>query len=209
MDKQGPAAGEEQRIRLLEEDRAAWVRLVKKKNGSSRQKAPGRPAITGLWLRIGAALERRAIVVGAVGIVAGGLLLGLLGFRAQGGLAGRVVRNLARKHDVAQAALHGIEFGSGDNVFLPRREDAGDFLLRVFDALRRRRMRGENLGDRAGAALFVSLDALEEGHVSIGVVAGFVHVLQAEEIGFTFGVAAELQVGHGNREVQSLIKAIS
>src|SRR5258708_1160620 len=38
---------------------------------------------------------------------------------------------------------------------------------------------------------------------------GFVHVLQAEEIGFTFGVAAELQVGHGNREVQSLIKAIS
>src|SRR5216684_154169 len=94
-----------------------------------------------LWLGVGAALESGAIVVGAGWVVAGGLLLGLLGFRAQRWFAGGVIRYLAREHDVAQAGLHGIEFGGGDDVFLPRREDAGDFLLRILDALGRRGMR--------------------------------------------------------------------
>src|SRR5712664_1207513 len=82
-----------------------------------------------LRLGVGAALESRAIVVGAGWVVAGGLLLGLLGFRAQRRFAWGVIRYLAREHDVAQAGLHGIEFGGGDDVFLPRGEDAGDFLL--------------------------------------------------------------------------------
>src|SRR6267143_6386020 len=49
-----------------------------------------------LRLRVGAALEGGAIVVGAVGIVAGRLLFGLLGFGAQRGLAGGVIRGFAR-----------------------------------------------------------------------------------------------------------------
>src|SRR6266699_1696695 len=150
-----------------------------------------------LWLRIGASLECGAIVVGAVGIIARRLLLGLLGLGAQSGLAGCVVRDLAREHDVAEAGLHGIEFGGGDEVFLPCGQDAGDFFLRVFGALVRRRMRGENRGVGARAALLVSLDALEESDVGVRVVAGFVHILDAEIIGFTLGVAAELQVGYG------------
>src|SRR6202011_1775240 len=98
------------------------------------------PATTGLRLRIGAALEGRAIIVGAAGIVAGGLLLGLLGFGAQRRFAWGVIRHLAREHDVTQAALHGIEFGGGDDIFLPCRQNAGNLFLRVFDALGRRRM---------------------------------------------------------------------
>src|SRR5260370_33613868 len=66
-------------------------------------------------LRVGAALERGAVVVGAGWVVASGLLLGLLGFRAQRRFAWGVVRDLAREHDVAQAGLHGIEFGGGDD----------------------------------------------------------------------------------------------
>src|SRR6266700_3698287 len=123
-------------------------------------------------LRIGAALERGAVVVGAVGIVARGLLLGLLGLGAQRGLAGLIVLGLAREHDVAEAGLDGVEFRRGDDIFLPGREDASNFLLRILDALRRGRMRGKNLGDGARAALLVGLDALEEGDVGIGVVAG-------------------------------------
>src|SRR5260370_33165531 len=162
-----------------------------------------------LWLRIGASLESGAIVVGAVGIVARGLLLGLLGLGAQRGLARCVIGHLAREHDVAEAGLHGIEFGGGDDVFLPCGQDAGDFFVRIFDALGRRRMRGESLRDGAGAALLVSLDALEESDVGVRVVAGFVHVLDAEIIGFALGIAAELQVSYGDGEVQALIHAVA
>src|ERR1700674_1143927 len=131
-----------------------------------------------LWLRIGAALERWAIIVGAVGIVARGLLFGLFSFGTQRRLAGGVIADFAREHDVAKAGLHGIKFGSGNDVFLPGGQNARDFFLRVFDALGRRRMRGENLGDAAWAALFIGLDALEESDVGVRVVTGFVHVLQ-------------------------------
>jgi len=129
------AAGEAQRVWLIEGHRAVWGRPVKKRNGSKD------PPLQDLWLRIGAALERRAIIVGAAGVVAGGLLLGLLGFGAQRRFAGGVIRHLAREHDVAQAALHGIEFGSGDDIFLPCGQNAGNLFLRVFDAFGRRWMR--------------------------------------------------------------------
>src|SRR5258708_7019259 len=110
-----------------------------------------------LWLGVGAALERGAIVVGAGWVVAGGLLLGLLGFRAQRWFAGGVIRYLAREHDVAQAGLHGIEFRGGDGVCLPRREGAGGFLLRILDALGGRGVRCENLWGGARAASFSGL----------------------------------------------------
>src|SRR6266702_5754121 len=110
-----------------------------------------------LWLRIGASLEGGAIVVGAVGIIARRLLLGLLGLGAQRGLAGLIVLGLAREHNVAEAGLDGVEFRRGDDIFLPSREDASNFLLRILNALRRGRMRGEDLRDGARAALLVGL----------------------------------------------------
>ena len=70
-------------------------------------------------------------------------------------------------------------------------------------------MRRKNLGDGAGAALLIGLNALEEGDVRVRVIAGFVHVLQAEEIGFALGVAAELQISDGNGKVEALIDAVA
>src|SRR5260370_38808512 len=64
----------QQRTQLIGEAGIAWIR---------------RPAPT-LWLRVGAALERGAIVVGAAGIGAGGLFLGLRCLDAQDRLAGGV-----------------------------------------------------------------------------------------------------------------------
>src|SRR5712692_8787182 len=110
-----------------------------------------------LWLGVGAALERGAVVVaGAIGIVARGLLLGLLGLGPQGGLV-LGVGDLAGEHDIAEAGLHLVKFGGGDNVFLASRENAGNFFLRVLDALRGRWVRRKNLGDGARAALLISL----------------------------------------------------
>ena len=70
-------------------------------------------------------------------------------------------------------------------------------------------MRGEELRDGAGAALFVGLDALEEGDVGVGIVAGLVHVLDAEEVGFAFSVAREFQKGERNGEVHALVDAVA
>src|SRR5258708_12952358 len=69
-------------------------------------------------------------------------------------------------------------------------------------------MRGEHLGDSAGAALFISLNALEESYVGVRVVSGFVHVLQAKEIGLALGVTPELEGGDGDGKVQALIEAV-
>src|ERR1700674_2312647 len=162
-----------------------------------------------LGLGVRAALEGGAVVVGAVGVGAGGLLLGLLGFGAECGLAGGVIAGFAGEHDAAETGLHVVKFGGGDDVFLPRGEDAGDFLLGGFDALWRGRMRGEDFGDGARAALLIGLDALKESDVGVRVVAGLVHVLEAEEVGFALGVAAELQIGDRNGEVEALIDAVA
>src|SRR5438445_6215453 len=113
------------------------------------------------WLRIGTALERWPIVVAAVGIVARGLLLGLLGLGAQGRLTGCVVRDLAREHDIAEAGLDGIKLGRGNKVFLFRRQDAGNLFLRILNAVRSRRMRRKHLGNSPRSTLLVRLNALK------------------------------------------------
>ena len=56
----------------------------------------------------------------------------------------------------------------------------------AFDAIRRRRMRARKSWGSCRAASFLGLDLLEEGHERVRVVAGLVHVLQAEIIGFAF-----------------------
>src|SRR5215470_13447041 len=131
-----------------------------------------------LRLRVGATLQRGPVVICAVGVVARGLLLGLLGLGAQGRFVFGI-GDLARKHDVAEASLHGIKFGRRDNVFLAGRENARNFFLRVLNALRRRRMSGESLRNGSGTALIVYLDALEEGYIRVRIVARLIHVLNA------------------------------
>ena len=68
----------------MKQNRAANGRPARKKNGSED------PPLQ-LWLRVGTALERGAIVVGAIRVVAIRLLFGLLGLAAKSGLAGPVV----------------------------------------------------------------------------------------------------------------------
>src|SRR5256712_4904308 len=161
-----------------------------------------------LWLRVGAALERGAVVVaGAVGIVARRLLLGLLGLGAQGGLV-LGVGDLAGEHDIAEAGLHGVKFRSRDDVFLASWENAGNFFLRVLDALGRGRVRRKNLGNGAGTALLIGLDAFEESHIGVRIVTGFIHVLDAEEIRLAFGVARKLEQSQGKCKIQAWIHGV-
>src|SRR5260370_35779604 len=62
-----------------------------------------------LWLGVGAALERGAVLVaGAIGIVARRRLLGLLGLGAQSGVV-LGVGGLSGEHAVAEAGLHVVQ----------------------------------------------------------------------------------------------------
>ncbi len=70
-------------------------------------------------------------------------------------------------------------------------------------------MRRENLGDGAGATLLVGLDALKEGYVRIGIVPSLVRILQAEEIGFTLCVTAELQVGDRDSKARGFVDTVA
>src|SRR5215470_14740280 len=70
-------------------------------------------------------------------------------------------------------------------------------------------MGGKRFPDGTGPALFVSLNALKESYVRVGIVAGLVHILQSEEIGLAFVVARKLQKSHGNEEVHSLIDSVA
>ncbi len=70
-------------------------------------------------------------------------------------------------------------------------------------------MRREYLGNRTGATFLVHLNALEEGYERVGVISGFVHILQAQEIGFALGIAAKLQIGQGNRDVQAFVQSVA
>ena len=70
-------------------------------------------------------------------------------------------------------------------------------------------MRGEGLRDGAGTAFLVGLDALEESHIRIRVVAGLVHILNAEEIRLALCIARKLQEGQGNRQVHTLVHGIT
>ncbi len=137
------------------------------------------------------------------------LFVGLLGAGAQSRFAGSVVHGFAGEHDAAQASLDGIEFGRSDDIFLPRGKNASNFFLGVLDAILGWRMGRKRFADGAGAALFVSLNALEESHVGVRIVAGLVHILQAEEISFAFGVAGKFQESHGNQEVHALVDSVT
>src|SRR5215469_17779703 len=119
----GEKKEKEQRYPRGHRDSQRTPRVSKKRwSGKNRnKKRQGEPGPYKEWkmiglLGVGAAFESGTIVVGAVAIVgavgiAGLLFVGLLGLGAQSGLAGLIVLHLTSKHDVAEAGLHGIEFG--------------------------------------------------------------------------------------------------
>src|SRR5712664_1695110 len=115
-------------------------------------------------VRLGTALQGWPVVVVA-GRIAGPrlafLVLLLFGARAKRRLVGALVC-FALEHHGAQPRLHRVELRSRDDVLVAVRQYPRNFFLRVLNALGRRRMRREHLGDRARAAPLVGLDALEE-----------------------------------------------
>ena len=108
-----------------------------------------------------------------------------------------------------QPALNRVEFRSGDDVLVARGQNLRNFILRRNDALRRGRMRGENLWNGARLLLFVRLNLFKEGNERVRIVAGLVHILEPEVIGFGLIHAREFQEGHGNSKVHALINRIS
>ena len=87
--------------------------------------------------------------------------------------------SILRRRDFDQ-----VEFRRRDDVFIARRKNRGDFLLRLLHAVRSRRVRGENLGDASRVAAFFRFDLLKEAHEGVRIVPGFVHVLEAEVVRF-------------------------
>ena len=94
------------------------------------------------------------------------------------------VLHLDVQFDVLQARLDDVELRSGHDVLLARRKNRRDLLLRRFDAIGRRRVRRENLGDRSRLLLLVRFDLFKEHNERVGIVPGLVHVLQAEVVRF-------------------------
>jgi len=82
------------------------------------------------------------------------------------------------------------------------------FFLRILDAVRDRGMRREDLGDGARAALFIGLMRSKKVTRSL-IVACLVHVLQTKEVGFLFGVAAELRNVNGIAKIQPLVHRVA
>ena len=70
-------------------------------------------------------------------------------------------------------------------------------------------MRGENLGNRAGTLALLLTQLFEEAHKGGGIVAHCPHVLDSQEVCFPFGVAAELQEGERQAEVEALVDAVA
>src|SRR6202048_512209 len=161
-----------------------------------------------LLLLIFAAMEGGAVV--AIGAVGGLGRVGVGAGAAERGLLGVLgVGEAALVLDAGQAGLHVVEFRGGDGVFVAWRQNAGNLLLRVEDAVRGLRMVREGLGDQAGFPLLERLDLLKEGDEGLRIVAGLVHVLEAEVVSLRLKVAGELEEGHGDGELHRLVDAVA
>ncbi len=64
------------------------------------------------------------------------------------------------------------------------------------DAVRCLRMVRENLGHRSRLLLFLRLDLFKEVYKLVGIIAGFVHVLDAQIIGLSLKAAGEFEERH-------------
>src|SRR5208283_705740 len=159
-----------------------------------------------------AALQSRTIIVAAVWISLASplpLLVGLLGLGAQRRFARAIVLHLAGKHDIPQPRLHGIKLRRGDDVLVLFRQNARNFLLSSSNSVWGWRVGGEHLWNGPRPPLLIGLDAFKEGHIGVWIVASLVHVLDTQEIGFTFGIAREFQESKGNRKLHAFVNAVA
>src|SRR5437660_11263046 len=85
-----------------------------------------------------------------------------------------------------QTCLHLVEFRSGHNVLVLWRQNLGDFLLCVLDAIRSRRMRSKGLRQGTWLFLFRGLDLFEEVDHCLRIVATGVEVLRSQVVGLSF-----------------------
>ena len=101
-------------------------------------------------------MQRRTIVVGRLALIV------RLVRRATERRLARVliVRNLLAILESCQASLHLVKLRGRDYVFVLRRQDLSDLILRVLNAIRSCWMRGEGLGQCARFLLLCSLDRL-------------------------------------------------
>jgi len=86
------------------------------------------------------------------------------------------------------------------------RQDTRDLFFERSLRVGRRWMRREYFGDRARAGALVHLDALEEGYKRLWGRIRLCTCTASQEIGFTLGVAAELQIRQRNRDVQAFVQ---
>src|ERR1035438_3989387 len=103
---------------------------------------------------------------------------------AQRGLVGVLgIGKAALVFDARQPRLHVVKLRGGHHVLVARRQDAGNLLLRVKDAVGGLGVVGKYLGYGAGLALFQRANLFKERDVGLRVVAGAVHILHAQVVG--------------------------
>src|SRR5216683_2926485 len=147
------------------------------------------------------------LVVGVVGIV--GVVVAAA-YATEGGLvAVALVVELALVLDAGESGLYVVELAGGDDVVRLRGHDSGDLVLGAANSVGGLGVVGEDLGEGAGLVLLECVDLLEELDVGLGIVAGLVHVLEAEPVGLALEVAGELEEGQRDGELGGLVDAIA
>src|SRR5579859_5447482 len=111
-------------------------------------------------------MKRRTLIVAAVRAGIGAA------YAAQCGLlAVLVVTEPALVFDAGQPRLYVVKFRRGNDVFVARRQDAGDLRLRALDTIRGLRVIGEDLGHRSWLVLLQVLNLFEEGDECLRIIA--------------------------------------
>ena len=148
--------------------------------------------------------------LGGIVRVVGVVVAAAAGGAAEGGLvAALAVVDLALVFEAGEAGLDVVELGGGDHVVGTGGQDGGDLFLRVDDAVGGLGVVGEDLGEGAGLVLFEGVEFFEELDEGLRVVAGLVHVLDAEPVGFGLVHAGELEEAHGDGELGGLVDAVA
>src|SRR6478752_9544466 len=151
-----------------------------------------RAGVCALKILIFAAMQRRFVVRCVCGLCAGAVCGGAS--PAQRGLL-RVlgIGQPALVLDSSETRLDIVEFGSRDDIFVARWKNAGNFFLRVQDAIRGLGMVGKGLGDQTGLPLLKCLHLFKEADESLRLVSGAIHVLHSEIVSLCLEVAREVE----------------
>src|SRR5438067_3749639 len=150
-------------------------------------------------------MQRRTIIVGRLAI-----FIRLVRRTTQRRLARvLVVDDFATILQSRQSRLHLIEFRSGNYVFILLRQNSGDLLLRMLNAIRSRRMRSKGLRQRARLFLFRSLDLFEEVDHRLRIVAAGIEILGSQIVGLRLESTREFHEGERNADTGSFVRRIT